>query len=73
MRSCLMRTVSTIGSRNSGAMWNNVQAGGNREASPQRMYRVRIETAPGILIEWNVRAGIQIAKWGRINQTPGPA
>src|SRR6266567_7614225 len=45
MRSCLMRTVSTIGSRNSGAMWNNVQAGGNREASPQRMYRVRIENS----------------------------
>ena len=62
MRSSLMRTVSTISSRNSGVMWNTVQVGGNRTASPQRMYRVRIETAPGILIECDVRAGIQIAK-----------
>ena len=62
IRSSLMRTVSTISSRNNGVMWNTVHVAGNREASPRRMYKVRIETSPGILIEWNVRAGIHMPK-----------
>jgi hypothetical protein len=68
-----MRTVSTISSRSNGVTWNTVHVGGNRAASPQRMYSVRIETAPGILMEWDVLAGIQIPKCGGINQTPAPA
>lgn len=46
-----MRTVSSISSRKNGVMWNTVHAAGNCEASLRRMYKVRIETAPGILME----------------------
>src|SRR6267378_3876636 len=59
-----------INSRNRADTFNTKHFRGRRGNNAGRKYKVRIETAPDMTIEWGVFAGIQTPRKGGTTQMP---